>query len=473
MSGVRQQQPAFLWAGDAPGRGKVSDQCLWAACKAMTTGLVLIVIGASMATVGFYSDHLSTVEERRGNSTVRVKNEHRDRHLDSLTYLGPLVMGLGGFIIVATCVMTFEARDTSSSSAKLVSAWFKRSRSYVAPRPEISCQGTSATDVSWERFLPGVRHDSTVTEADRSAVTSALISFSRNLQSSFESGRLPGGAGTLGGVSCGGGGGVTEGSTAGSPREKLHRCQSDPNVVGLGLTCGSGGGSPTFREPTSPLKKREEAERECFLKPPANPQLLRPRPFNVSPHDYRKVVSVDCASPPVLDAPAALGESHPAQSTSSHGSMAMDVYFPEGAVTLKVKDRTKKHHHHHHHTTTAVSPPTTSSRKGSRSSGASSRKLSKSEVGSGESYGSTESDTSPRKSRTSTPARKSEASMRRASTTASSASTTSPRHSHSEAPGTSRAGSSVLTTTKSATMKRHPFTRQQALDTHSFGSTDA
>ncbi|KAL1478164.1 hypothetical protein MTO96_035169 [Rhipicephalus appendiculatus] len=449
MSGVRQQQPAFLWAGDAAGRGKVSDQCLWAACKAMTTGLVLIVIGASMATVGFYSDHLSTVEERRGNSTVRVKNEHRDRHLDSLTYLGPLVMGLGGFIIVATCVMTFEARDTSSSSAKLVSAWFKRSRSYVAPRPEISCQGTSASDVSWERFLPGVRHDSTVTEADRSAVTSALISFSRNLQSSFESGRLPGGAGTLGGASCGGG--ATEGSAAGSP---------------------PGGGSPTFREPTSPLKKREEAERECFLKPPANPQLLRPRPFNVSPHDYRKVVSVDCASPPVLDAPAALGESHPAQSTSSHGSMAMDVYFPEGAVTLKVKDRTKKHHHHHH-ASAAVSPPTTSSRKGSRSSAASSRKLSKSEVGSGDSYCSTESDTSPRKSRTSTPARKPEPSMRRASTTASSTSTTSPRHSHSEAPGSSRAGSSVLTTTKSATMKRHPFTRQQALDTHSFGSADA
>ncbi|XP_070396284.1 uncharacterized protein [Dermacentor albipictus] len=456
MSGLRQQQPASLWAGDAAGRGKVSEQCLWAACKAMTTGLVLIVIGASMATVGFYSDHLSTVEERRGNSTVRVKNEHRDRHLDSLTYLGPLVMGLGGFIIVATCVMTFEARDTSSSSAKLVSAWFKRSRSYVAPRPEISCQGNSASDASWERFLPSTRRDSTVTEADRSAVTSALISFSRNLQSSFESGRLPGGA-AVGGASCGGG--ATEGSPAGSPREKLHRCQSDPNVVGLGLACG-GAGSPTFREPTSPFKKREEAERECFLKPPANPQLLRPRPFNVSPHDYRKVVSVDCASPPVLETPTGLGEGHPAQSTSSHGSMAMDVYFPEGAVTLKVKDKTKKHHHHN-----AISPPATGSRKGSRSSAASSRKLSKSEVGSGDSYCSTESDTSPRKSRTSTP-RKSEASLRRTSTAAS----TSPRHSHSEA-STSRG--SVLTATKSATMKRHPFTRQQALDAHSCGSTDA
>ncbi|XP_077496299.1 uncharacterized protein LOC144107175 [Amblyomma americanum] len=452
MSDVRQREPTFLWAGEATGRGKVSDQCLWAACKAMTTGLVLIVIGASMATVGFYSDHLSTVEERRGNSTVRVKNEHRDRHLDSLTYLGPLVMGLGGFIIVATCVMTFEARDTSSSSAKLVSAWFKRSRSYVAPRPEISCQGTSVSDVSWERFLPGTRHNSTVTEADRSAVTSALISFSKNLQSSFESGRLPG----PGGVGAATPGGGAEGSATGSPRDRLHRCQSDPNVVGLGVP----GGSPTFREaatPTSPLRKREEAERECFLKPPANPQLLRPRPFNVSPHDYRKVVSVDCASPPVLEAPTALGDSHPAQSTSSHGSMAMDVYLPEGSVTLKVK--TKKHQRDVSPTAAASGGATVpgGSRKGRRSSGTSSRKLSRGDVESGDSHCSTESDTSPRKSRTSTPRKSDAHSLRRTSTSAS----TSPRQSQSDV-----ARSSVLTATKSATMKRHPFMRQKALDSH-------
>ncbi|XP_077547463.1 uncharacterized protein LOC144159691 [Haemaphysalis longicornis] len=457
MSEVRPREPALFWAGEAAGRGKVSDQCLWAACKAMTTGLVLIVIGASMATVGFYSDHLSTIEERRGNSTVRVKNEHRDRHLDSLTYLGPLVMGLGGFIIVATCVMTFEARDTSSSSAKLVSAWFKRSRSYVAPRPEISCQGTSVSDVSWERFLPSARHDSTVTEADRSAVTSALINFSKNLQSSFESGRLP-----YPGATAPASTGAAEGSAGGSPR--LHKCQSDPNVVGLGGV--SSAGSPTPREAgaTSPLRKREEAERECFLRPPANPQLLRPRPFNVSPYDYRKVVSVDCASPPVLEQPTALGDSQPAQSMSSQGSMAMDVYFPDGSVTLKVKDKTKKQPHDITTATTGAPGATgTGSRKGSRASAASSRKLSRAEGGSGDSYCSTESDTSPRKSRTSTP-RRSKASLRRASTS------TSPRHSRADV---TASRSPVLTATKSATMKRHPFTRQKALDSHSAGHPDA
>lgn len=325
----------------------------------------------------------------------------------------------------------------------------------MAPRPEISCQGTSVSDVSWERFLPSARHDSTVTEADRSAVTSALINFSKNLQSSFESGRLPHPGATVPAST-----GAAEGSAGGSPR--LHKCQSDPNVVGLGGV--SSAGSPTPREAgaTSPLRKREEAERECFLRPPANPQLLRPRPFNVSPYDYRKVVSVDCASPPVLEQPTALGDSLPAQSMSSQGSMAMDVYFPDGSVTLKVKDKTKKQPQDTA-TTGAPGATGTGSRKGSRASAASSRRLSRAEGGSGDSYCSTESDTSPRKSRTSTP-RKSKASLRRASTS------TSPRHSRADV---TASRSPVLTATKSATMKRHPFTRQKALDSHSAGHPDA
>ncbi|CAN8025984.1 hypothetical protein HPB47_024502 [Ixodes persulcatus] len=417
LMSTAQRDPSLFWAGETATRGKVSDQCLWAACKAMTTGLLLIVIGASMATIGFYSDHLSTVEERRGNITVLVKNENRDKHLDSLTYVGPLVMGMGGFIIVATCVMTFEARDTSSSSAKLVSAWFKRSRSYVAPRPEISCQGTSVSDVSWERFLPGIRHDSTVTEADRSAVTSALINFSKNLQTSFESGRLPPSAAPEG--------------PGGSPREKLQKCQSDPNVVALG--------SPTFRAP-SPLLPRDEVDKEYFLRPP-NPQLLRARPFNVSPLDYRKVVSVDCASPPVMES---LGESLPAQSQSSQGSMAMDVYFPDGAVTLKVQDKTKGH------------DSLSSSRKGSKSSTTSSKRLSKDNTGSADSFCSTGSEAS-RRSRASTP-KKSDASKLQSSASVF----VSPRHIYGEPSKVTP----VLTATKSATLKRYPFTRQKALESH-------
>ncbi|KAK6632739.1 hypothetical protein RUM43_013509 [Polyplax serrata] len=70
----------------------------------------------------YYADQLSIRSETRGNSTVRVKNESRGFHLNNLSYAGPIVMGIGGFIVVAACVMTFEARD---SAAKVVPARFK------------------------------------------------------------------------------------------------------------------------------------------------------------------------------------------------------------------------------------------------------------------------------------------------------------------------------------------------------------
>ncbi|OQR70745.1 hypothetical protein BIW11_11428, partial [Tropilaelaps mercedesae] len=138
---------------------KMSERCLWSACKAISVGLLLMACGAAMATLGFYSDHLSTVEERRGNSTVLIKNENRDWQLDSLTYLGPMVMGLGGFIIVATCVMTFEARESRMSKL----SWFKRTRAtYVAPDPNgqptdanfassPGVQPDPPSDISWDR----------------------------------------------------------------------------------------------------------------------------------------------------------------------------------------------------------------------------------------------------------------------------------------------------------------------------------
>lgn len=51
-----------------------------------------------------------------------MKNETKGFHLNNLSYVGPIVMGFGGFIVVAACVMTFEARD---SAAKVVPARFK------------------------------------------------------------------------------------------------------------------------------------------------------------------------------------------------------------------------------------------------------------------------------------------------------------------------------------------------------------
>lgn len=35
-------------------RGKVNGRCLWNACKALSLGLLLMVLGAAMATIGKY-----------------------------------------------------------------------------------------------------------------------------------------------------------------------------------------------------------------------------------------------------------------------------------------------------------------------------------------------------------------------------------------------------------------------------------
>ncbi|XP_026499168.2 uncharacterized protein LOC113402981 isoform X1 [Vanessa tameamea] len=108
-------------------RGKMSSQCLWHACRALSAGLLLMLLGAAMAVIGYYADTLSVAEEVRGNATISVKDEARGFHLNNLSYAGPIVMGFGGFIVVAACVMTFEARD---SAAKVTPA-----RPQTLPRP--------------------------------------------------------------------------------------------------------------------------------------------------------------------------------------------------------------------------------------------------------------------------------------------------------------------------------------------------
>jgi len=76
-------------------RGKMSTQCLWHACRALMVGILLMIIGASMATIGYYSNDFA-LGELRSNSTVRVKTEQRGLHLNNLSYMGPIVMGVGG-----------------------------------------------------------------------------------------------------------------------------------------------------------------------------------------------------------------------------------------------------------------------------------------------------------------------------------------------------------------------------------------
>ncbi|XP_035207941.1 uncharacterized protein LOC118182667 [Stegodyphus dumicola] len=95
-------------------RSKVTVQCLWLTCKALSGGMILLVIGTTMSVVGFYADSLSTEIIESGNRTIEVTNDDKHYHLHNLTYVGPVIMGLGGFVIVAAFVMTFESHDSSS-----------------------------------------------------------------------------------------------------------------------------------------------------------------------------------------------------------------------------------------------------------------------------------------------------------------------------------------------------------------------
>lgn len=95
-------------------RNKVTVQCLWLTCKALSGGMILLVIGTTMSVVGFYAETLSTELIESGNRTVEVTDPDRQYHLHNLTYVGPVIMGLGGFVIVAAFVMTFEAPDSGS-----------------------------------------------------------------------------------------------------------------------------------------------------------------------------------------------------------------------------------------------------------------------------------------------------------------------------------------------------------------------
>ncbi|GFT30958.1 uncharacterized protein TNCV_1683301 [Trichonephila clavipes] len=321
-------------------RGKVTDRCLWSACKAMTAGFLFIVVGAGMATLGFYSDHLSKVEETRGNTTIWIKNESKDSHLGSLTYFGPVVMGIGGFTIVAACVMTFEARDTA---AKIVPIWFKRTRIHVVSGGSGSTPSGRSSKASWERFLSRQRSSEDAGDT-RTAVTQALVDFSKYLQNNVDTNKI-----LLQNS-------ISKNQLIKCPSEpSLAKNQRDPNANNLPEAI-------TLLETSTP----QPSQRTNYggglktITGSSKPQLL-----SVAPDTYRQAVSMDCPRSNRYDgenkedhiavtvANASLQASDKSRitilplqtscATSSSGSMSVDIYLPQGSVTLKIHDDMKDH----------------------------------------------------------------------------------------------------------------------------------
>ena len=87
--------------------------CFCVAMKALSGGIILLTIGTIMSVVGFFAEPLAIEYKKAPNGTlVPTIDPDIKTHLHNLTYVGPVIMGLGGIVVVAACVLTFEVRDT-------------------------------------------------------------------------------------------------------------------------------------------------------------------------------------------------------------------------------------------------------------------------------------------------------------------------------------------------------------------------
>ncbi|XP_060535310.1 uncharacterized protein LOC132707461 [Cylas formicarius] len=277
-------------------RGKVNGKCLWNACKALSLGLLLMVLGAAMATIGYYADHLSIAQEVRGNHTVAVKNESRGFHLNNLSYAGPIVMGVGGFIVVAACVMTFEARD---SAAKVVPARLKVSMTGPPAAAGLRTRNghgslRTAASQTAANFLPATSSSKRYPPAggpalaDRHALKQSFVHFSRGL--------------------------------ALEPTPQARRSRDSLKVQQGSINRSPS--APDLKEHEGPPQAAPQSSRQtlaaCAL---LNPGLLHRHAVSVdeTTGNYRSNESLQHAA-------------------GSQGSMAMDLHL-ECPVTLRIRDR--------------------------------------------------------------------------------------------------------------------------------------
>ncbi|XP_050511263.1 uncharacterized protein LOC114337576 [Diabrotica virgifera virgifera] len=278
-------------------RGKVNGKCLWNACKALSLGLLLMVLGAAMATIGYYADHLSVAPEFKGNFTYRTKNETKSFHLNNLSYAGPIVMGVGGFIVVAACVMTFEARD---SAAKVVPARFKLSTTgppSICGHGSCSSRHSSLKTSAVQTMAQHPHPHQHVASTDRRALTQSFLHFSRGLALETQQNK----------------------NLLKIPQGSINRSPSAPDLVLERSGSTEQPPSPKIRTPV-PQKSNSKPKTfaACAL---LNPGLL-----------HRHALSVDETAGNYRHSNDSL---HPG---GSQGSMAMDLHL-ECPVTLRVRDR--------------------------------------------------------------------------------------------------------------------------------------
>ena len=89
---------------------KCTWHCFCIALKALSGGIFLLTLGTVMSVLGFLAEHnLMTEADGKELTSDQASSLTMYRNL---TYAGPVIMGLGGIMVVAALVLTFEVRDT-------------------------------------------------------------------------------------------------------------------------------------------------------------------------------------------------------------------------------------------------------------------------------------------------------------------------------------------------------------------------
>ncbi|PIO53078.1 hypothetical protein TELCIR_25603, partial [Teladorsagia circumcincta] len=92
-------------------------------------------------------------------------NVYHDRvvqyQLKSMQYLGPILMGIGSFILIIACVVTLESRDKHAQVITEESMSFKKRRMMsIEERAELSMNEVSPDDES--PFTPMAENQTTI-----------------------------------------------------------------------------------------------------------------------------------------------------------------------------------------------------------------------------------------------------------------------------------------------------------------------
>uniref|UniRef100_A0A0N4ZEH7 EF-hand domain-containing protein n=1 Tax=Parastrongyloides trichosuri TaxID=131310 RepID=A0A0N4ZEH7_PARTI len=91
----------------------VDKETLWTACRTVIFGVIIISLGIIMTGLGYFDKELAKVTVYNETITANITyiDNFRRIQFKSMQYIGPVLMGIGSFMLIIACVITLESRD--------------------------------------------------------------------------------------------------------------------------------------------------------------------------------------------------------------------------------------------------------------------------------------------------------------------------------------------------------------------------